>query len=70
MMRIWVRLPYLERMPMNISSIAALATQMTNAQNASSIAFAVLGKALDVQAETVAQLIESIDLGQNLDVQA
>ncbi|TQV64470.1 MAG: putative motility protein [Halothiobacillaceae bacterium] len=63
---------------MDIGAIASLATDMKAAQTAQAVDVAVLKKALDIQQQTAAQLIQTIPqpnpsanlthIGQNMDV--
>jgi hypothetical protein len=51
---------------MDISSIANLATNMSEQATAQAVSIAVLKKALDVQANSAMQLIEAIPTASNL----
>lgn len=63
---------------MEISAMASLATEMKAAQTAQAVDVAVLKKALDIQQQTAAQLIQAIpqpnpstnlpNIGQSVDV--
>ncbi|MEW6445385.1 MAG: YjfB family protein [Pseudomonadota bacterium] len=65
---------------MDVTSIASLATQMSAAQTMQEVQASVLKKAMDIQEQTAARLIESIprpapasgslSLGQNVDLYA
>ncbi|MFZ5580077.1 MAG: YjfB family protein [Pseudomonadota bacterium] len=65
---------------MDVTSIASLATQMSAAQTMQEVQASVLKKAMDLQEQTAARLIESIprpalasgslSLGQNVDLYA
>ena len=44
----------------NVSSIASVATQMSQARTDDAVAVAVLRKAMDIQAQGAAQLLEAL----------
>jgi Putative motility protein len=57
---------------MDVSAIASLATQMSQAQTADAVQVAVLKKAMDVQEQSALQLLQAIpnnppNLGNNVD---
>jgi len=51
-------------------SIANLATSLQQEETAAQVSVSLLDKALDVQTELASQLIQLIDVGANLDVEA
>ena len=62
---------------MDVSSIASLATGMSNVKNGQEVGIAVLKKALDAQKSTAAQLIAALpapnlppNLGRNINTTA
>jgi hypothetical protein len=44
----------------NVSSIASTATQMSQAKTADAVAVAVLRKAMDIEAQSAAQLLQAL----------
>ena len=57
---------------MDVSAIASLATQMSQAQTADAVQVAVLKKAMDIQEQSALQLLQAVpnnppNLGNNVD---